>query len=207
VIRVMLIHPMGLLRGALAIVLSNEPDMSVAAEVARIDEAMPIATAMSAASETRPDVAVVAIDLLSNGSPVTAKAFGEAVPGCALLVLADRDRHLALHDGLDPDVHGFVGEENAPGDLARYIRLVATGQRVIDPALAVSAVFAPRSPLTDREREVLLAATSGAPSAEIADRLHLSTGTVHNYISTIIRKTGGRNRLDAIRIAEEAGWL
>jgi two-component system response regulator DesR len=104
-------------------------------------------------------------------------------------------------------VRGLVGKDALPSRLADCIRRIAKGERIIDPSLAVVALRAPRNPLTTREREVLDIMAAGLPSAEIAAQLDISAGTVGNYISTIIRKTGARNRLEAVRIAEEAGWL
>jgi two-component system response regulator DesR len=104
-------------------------------------------------------------------------------------------------------VRGVVGTEAAPCELVRGIRRLARGERVIDAGLAVAMVAAPRSPLSPRELNVLSVAASGVPSAEVAAELHLSTGTVRNYISAILRKTGARNRLEAVRLAEGAGWL
>ena len=98
-------------------------------------------------------------------------------------------------------------EEAAPCELVRGIRRLARGERVIDASLAVAMVAAPRSPLSPRELTVLSVAASGVPSTEVAAELHLSAGTVRNYISAILRKTGARNRLEAVRLAEGAGWF
>jgi two-component system response regulator DesR len=91
--------------------------------------------------------------------------------------------------------------------LVQAIRDVLDGRQVIDPVLAAAALRADPDPLTQRERDVLAAAADGSPVAEIAARLFLSEGTVRNYLSSAIRKLGARNRLDAIRIAEQRGWL
>jgi two-component system response regulator DesR len=122
-------------------------------------------------------------------------------------VLAGPGLTEAVHEALDKHVQGFVGTDTAPHQLTEYVRRVAAGERVIDPVLAVAALSAPHNPLTAREREVLRLAGTGSSSAEIAARLHLSAGTVRNYLSAIMHKTGARNRLEAFRIAEEAGWL
>ena len=102
---------------------------------------------------------------------------------------------------------GLISKDAPPSRLADGIRRVARGERVIDPALAVAALRAPRNPLTMRELEVLRVLAMGLPSAEIAAKLDLRIGTVCNYVSTIIRKTGARNRVEAVRIAGESGWL
>ena len=201
VVRVLLIERMSLLRGALACVLSAEDDLDVSAAVADIAEAVPVARA------ERPDVAVVDIDLLPVCGETGVQQLAEALPGCATLVLADLASPNDLRTALATRVHGLVSKDALPCRLADCIRRVARGERVIDPTLTVAAPRAPRNPLTAREREVLRVLASGLPSAEIAARLDLQLGTVCNYISTILRKTGARNRLEAVRIAEDFGWL
>ncbi|MEU8664554.1 response regulator transcription factor, partial [Actinoplanes philippinensis] len=108
---------------------------------------------------------------------------------------------------LDVHVRGVVGTQAAPHELVRAIRQVSRGERVIDARLAVAMVAARPSPLSAREADVLRIAGSGVPSAEVAATLHLTAGTVRNYMSVILRKTGARNRLEAVRVAENAGWL
>jgi two-component system response regulator DesR len=201
VIRILLVVQMSLLRGALAAVLAAEDDIEVAAEIARLDEMIPTARAV------RPDVVIIDIDLFGNGAFAAAYQLNDVVPGCATLVLADTDSPGAMRAALDTHVRGFVGKDCPPSRFVDYVRQVGRGERAIDPTLAVAALRAPRNPLTPRELEVLRVAASGVPSVEIADLLHLSVGTVRNYMSTIMRKTRARNRLEAVRIAEAAGWL
>jgi two-component system, NarL family, response regulator DesR len=200
VIRVLLVVRRRLFREALAAVLSAEEDLQVDAAVVRAREATAVAGA------TRPDVIVADIDMLA-GPAVGAVEPYETLPDYAVLVLADADSPAAVRAMLDTRVRGFVDKDAAPGSLAPKIRRIHKGERVIDPTLAVAALSAPRNPLTGRERDVLRAAASGAPAEEIARRLHLTTGTVRNYMSKTIRKTGARNRSEAVRIAEEHGWL
>ncbi len=98
--------------------------------------------------------------------------------------------------------------KDAPGDrLADAIRRTAQGLRVLDPELVTAAMEYGASPLTAREREVLAEAARGAPAEEIAARLHLSAGTVRNYLTAAVGKTGARNKVDAVRIAQDAGWI
>ena len=200
-IRILLVEPMNLLRGALAATLSVEDDLAVVAELGGLDEASDMARAVP------PDVAVVnAVLLTGDGLRLLAELSGEQ-PGCATLVLADPHAAGLLGRALDVHVRGVIGTQAAPSDLVRGIRRLARGERVIDAGLAVAMVAAPRSPLSARELDVLSVAASGVPSAEVAARLHLTAGTVRNYISVILRKTGTRNRLEAVRVAEDAGWL
>lgn len=200
VIRILLVEPMNLLRCAPGAVLSLEDDLDVA-EVARVDETIPMAQAV------RPDVAIIDIDVLTGGHPEVVYDLGGRLPECAIVVLVDSDSPGAVRDALQTHVRGFVGKDTTPQGLMRYIRQVAAGKRVIDPTIAVAALTALRNPLTLREREVLREAALGIPGVDLAARLHLSVGTVRNYMSAILRKTGARNRLEAVRIAEDAGWL
>jgi two-component system response regulator DesR len=108
---------------------------------------------------------------------------------------------------MSAQVGGFLLKDSPPDQLARAVRKVAAGQRVVDPELALSAWDCPPNPLSPRELEVLRLAAQGADAAEIAACLFLSQGTVRNYLTAIVSKLNARNRIDAIRIAEEAGWI
>jgi two-component system response regulator DesR len=100
-------------------------------------------------------------------------------------------------------VHGFLVHDCPAEILTEAIRQLASGNEVIDPGPALGAPC----PLTSREAEALKAAAQGSTTAEIAASLFLTAGTVRNYLSRAIAKTGARNRVGAIRIAEESGWL
>jgi two-component system response regulator DesR len=201
VIRILLVEPMNLFRGALAATLSLEEDLEVVADLATLDQALDMARAVP------PDVAVINIALLAGNGLATIARLTAEQPGCATLALAGPDESRLLNRVLDRRIDGVVGTQAAPRDLVRGIRRLVRGERVIDANLAVAMVAAPRSPLSPRELNVLSVAASGVPSTEVAAELHLSAGTVRNYISAILRKTGARNRLEAVRLAEGAGWL
>jgi two-component system response regulator DesR len=201
VIRILLVEPMNLLRGALAATLSQEEDFSVVAELACLGGALDMARAVP------PDVAVVNVELLTGDGLQVFTRFSAEQSGCATLLLAGPEASGQLNRALDVQVRGVIGTQAGPGELVRGIRRLARGERVIDAGLAVAMVAAPRSPLSDRELHVLSVAASGVPAAEVAAELHLTAGTVRNYISVILRKTGARNRLEAVRVAEHAGWL
>jgi two-component system, NarL family, response regulator DesR len=104
-------------------------------------------------------------------------------------------------------VSGFILKDSPSAKLAEAVRAVASGRRVIDPQLAVAAWDSHESPLSQREREVLRLASQGADPVEIASRLYLSLGTVRNYLTSVVTKLNARNRVDAIRIAQESGWI
>lgn len=199
--RILLIEPMTLLRGALAATLSLEDDFDVVAELGDLDQALDMARAVP------PDVVVVNIALLAEDGLRTIARLAAEHPGCVTLVLAGPDEAGRLGRALDQHVAGVVGTQAAPCELVRGIRQLVRGERVIDASLAVAALSAPRSPLSARELDVLSVVASGVPSEEAAATLHLSAGTVRNYISAILRKVGARNRLEAVRVAEAAGWF
>ena len=190
-IRVLLVEPMNLFRGALAATLSLEEDLEVVADLGALDQAWDLA---------RADVAVISIALLAGDTPAS-------IGDCLTLALARPDESGLLNRTRGLHVNGIVSTQAAPSELVRGIRRLVRGERVIDANLAVAMVAAPRSPLSPRELNVLSVAASGVPSREVAAVLHLSTGTVRNYISAILRKTGARNRLEAVRLAEGAGWF
>jgi two-component system response regulator DesR len=108
---------------------------------------------------------------------------------------------------MEAGASGFLVKDAPAERLANAIRRAATGERVVDPELAAAALADGESPFTPREREVLEAGASGSPVAEVAARLHLSEGTVRNYLSAAIGKTGARNRTEAWRVARDRGWV
>jgi len=136
-----------------------------------------------------------------------AAALHEQLPSCKTLVLTGLSQPGNLLRALKIHVRGFLLKDAPAPQLASAIRSVAAGRRVLDPDLVAAAVETGATPLTERETDVLRAAQLGGSTAEIAERLHLSPTTVRNYLSNAIGKLGARNRLDAIRIAADAGWL
>ncbi|GAA3146195.1 response regulator transcription factor [Planomonospora alba] len=200
-IRVLLAEDMHMIRSALVALLRLESDIEVVAEVVRGDEIVP------AALRSRPDVAVLDIDLPGVDGITASVELRERLPGCRVLVLTALGRPGQVRRALGCGIEAFLVKD-APGDrLADAVRRTAQGLRVLDPELVAAAMEYGSSPLTPREREVLAEAARGAPAEEIAARLHLSSGTVRNYLTGAIAKTGARNKVDAIRIAQDAGWI
>jgi two-component system, NarL family, response regulator DesR len=200
-IRVLIAEDMHMIRGALVALLSLEEDMEVVAELERGDEV--VATAL----RTRPDVAVLDIGLPGLDGLTAAELLHNVVPDCRTLVLTGLNRPGNLLRALKVHVRGFIAKDAPAETLASGIRRVASGERVIDPQLVAAALETGATPLTARETDVLREAESGIPTEQIATRLSLSPATVRNYLSNAISKVGGRNRIDAIRIARDAGWL
>jgi two-component system response regulator DesR len=200
-IRVLIAEDMHLIRGALVALLSLEEDMEVVAELERGD------LILETALRTRPDVAVVDIDLPGMDGLTAADQLYRHLPECKTLVLTGLSQPGNVLRALKAHVRGFIVKDAPAETLANGVRRVAEGARVIDPELVAAALESGTSPLTAREADVLRAAESGMPTDQIAARLSLSPATVRNYLSSAISKVHANNRIDAIRIARNAGWL
>ncbi|MEU8171416.1 response regulator transcription factor [Microbispora hainanensis] len=200
-IRVLLAEDQGMMRGALALLLNLEQDIEVVAQVGHGDEVV------DTALRTRPDVALLDIEMPGRGGLENAAELHERLPGCAVLILTTFGRPGYLRRAMEAGARGFLVKDGPVEDLADAVRRVLRGERVIDPALAAAALSTGPSPLTDRERDVLAAAADGSTISDIAARLHLSESTVRNYLSSAIGKTGTRNRIEAARLARHNGWL
>jgi two-component system, NarL family, response regulator DesR len=200
-IRLLLADDQELIRTALGVMLELEDDFEVVASVGHGDEAV------AAAKQHQPDVALLDIEMPGIDGLAVAGVLAQEVPRCRSLILTTFGRPGYLRRAMESGARGFVVKDSPPERLAEAIRRVAAGERVVDPALAATTLAAGASPLTARERDVLVAARPGASVAEIAGKLFLSEGTVRNYLSSAIAKTGTRNRAEAVRTADERGWL
>jgi two-component system response regulator DesR len=200
-IRVLIAEDQALVRGALASLLALEDDIDVVAEVERGDRVLPAARA------SRVDVALLDIEMPGMDGIAAAAQLARELPGTRSLIVTTFGRPGYLRRAIESGAGGFLLKDAPAAELAAAIREVHAGRRVIDPGLAAAANADGVSPLTERERDVLVAARTQATAAEIARRLYLSEGTVRNYLSAAIRKLGARNRAEAIHIADEKGWL
>jgi two-component system response regulator DesR len=201
VIRILMADDQHLVRGALAALLNLEPDLEVIAEVARGDEVV------AAARELSPDVAMLDVEMPGLDGLAAAAALRSEVPSCKVLIVTTFGRAGYLRRAMEAGALGFVVKDAPAEQLADAVRRVARGERVVDPSLAAATLAGGASPLTARERDALVAARDGATIADIAKLLFLSEGTVRNYLSSAISKTGTRNRVEALRVAEDNGWL
>ncbi|MFF9480070.1 response regulator [Streptomyces sp. NPDC014733] len=200
-VRLLLAEDQGMMRGALALLLGLEADMEVVAQVAAGDRILAEALA------TRPDVALLDIELPGRSGLDVAAELRTRLPSCKVLILTTFGRPGYLRRAMEAGAAGFLVKDGPVEELAAAIRRVLAGERVIDPGLAAAALSAGPNPLTPRERDVLTAAVDGATVADIAGVLHLSQATVRNYLSAAIGKTGTRNRIEAVRAARRNGWL
>jgi two-component system, NarL family, response regulator DesR len=201
VIRVLIAEDQGMVRGALKALLAMEGDIEIVAETDRADQVVPLA------SKTKPDVALLDIEMPGGDGITAAGQLRKELPSCKTLILTTFGRPGFLRRAMENGASGFMLKDAPAHELALAIRRTMAGERVIDPGLAAAALSAGVSPLSEREREVLVAGQGGASIAEIAQSLFLSEGTVRNYLSSAIQKLEVSNRTEAARVAEEQGWL
>jgi two-component system response regulator DesR len=200
-IRLLLADDQALVRGALAALLNLESDLEVVAEVGRGDEVV------DEARRVRPDVALIDVEMPGLDGIAATTALRAALPACRVLVVTTFGRPGYLRRAMGAGASGFVVKDTPARQLADAVRRVAAGLRYVDPALAAETLASGPSPLTPRETDVLRAASDGGTVADIAATLQLSEGTVRNHLSAAIGKTGARTRAEAVRLAEEHGWL
>jgi two-component system response regulator DesR len=201
VIRLVLADDQALVRGALAALLDLEADLEVVAEVGRGDEVA------EAAMRAHADVVLMDVEMPGMDGIAATAAVRSALPSCRVLIVTTFGRPGYLRRAVEAGASGFVVKDTPARQLAAAVRRVHAGLRVLDPALAEESLVSGGSPLTARETEVLRAAREHGTVADVAAALHLSEGTVRNHLSAAIGKTGARNRTEAVRTAEQQGWL
>jgi two-component system, NarL family, response regulator DesR len=195
-IRVLLAEDQAMVRGALAALLALEGDIEIVAEVAQGDAVVPAARA------THPNVALLDIEMPGGDGLAAATALRTAMPACRVVILTTFGRSGYLRRAMESGAVGFLLKDAPAADLARALRRVVAGERVVDPELALAALADGDNPLSGRERDVLSASLGGASVADIAAQLALAEGTVRNHLSTAIQKLGVHNRMEAARRAE-----
>ena len=189
------------MRDALATLLGLQPDVEVVATVARGDEVV------GAAIAAQPDVAVLDIEMPGLDGLEAAAALRERLPACRVLILTTFGRPGYLRRAMQSGVVGFLVKEAPAAQLAVAIRRAVAGERVVDPALAAAALSEGDSPLTEREREVLVLIAHGLSNTEIAGRLFLSEATVKTHVGRILSKLDLRDRVQAVVLAYETGLV
>jgi two-component system response regulator DesR len=199
-IRVLIADDEDMIRTALAALLRLEPDLDVVAECASGEEAL------VAAVRARPDVCLLDLEMPGIDGIDTAARLARTVP-TRCLVVTRHARPGVLRRALQAGVDGFLPKSRPAQDVAEVIRLVAAGHRYVDPEVAADALADERSPLTDRELDVLRAGRRGETIAQIAAAVSLSPGTVRNHESSVLGKLGVATRQQAVLVAEERGWI
>jgi two-component system response regulator DesR len=199
-IRLVLAEDQAMVRGALAALLRLESDLAVVAEAGDGE------AAWKAVRDQQPDLLVTDIEMPGLTGLDLALKVQESGLATRVVILTTFARAGYLRRALDAGVRGYLLKDAPSAQLAQALRQVHAGGRAIDPQLAVAA-WGEDDPLSERERQVLRLAGEGVKSAEIAERLHLSQGTVRNYLSEAIGKLGAANRIEAYRTARSKGWL
>jgi len=200
-IRILLAEDQAMVRGALTALLNLEDDLEVVAEVSRGDQVLPTAI------KTKPDVALLDIEMPGSDGLSAAQALHKSLTACRIVILTTFGRSGYLRRAMESGAVGFLLKDAPADQLAIAIRRVMAGERVVDPELALAALSDGDNPLTGRERDVLRASLDGASIADIAAQLYLSEGTVRNHSSTAIQKLNAHNRMEAAHLAKERGWL
>lgn len=200
-IRVIVAEDQGMVLGALAALLETEPDISVCGKAVNGREAL------TAIAKQKPDVLVTDIEMPEMTGLTLAAEVRDRHPQTRVVILTTFARPGYLRRALDAGAKGYLLKDRPAAELAEAVRRVHRGLRVVDPDLAAEAWDSGPDPLTERERQILWRAGEGKSSLEIAEELHLSEGTVRNYLSEAISKLGAANRVDAARIARAKGWL
>lgn len=199
-IRVLIADDEDMIRTALATLLALEDDLEVVAECADGE------TAVTRALELRPDVCLLDLEMPGIDGVEAAARIRQRIPA-RCVVVTRHARPGVLRRALSAGVDGFVPKSRPAGDVAAVIREVTAGRRYVDPEIAADALSDERSPLTDRELDVLRAGARGETIADIAASLHLSAGTVRNHVSSILGKLGLATRQQAAITARERGWI
>jgi two-component system response regulator DesR len=200
-LRILLAEDVAMVRGALVALIELEPDLKVVAAIESGLDIVPTALAY------QPDISVIDIDLPGLDGLSAAAQLHESLPSCRTLILTNLGRAGTVRRALAAHVSGYLLKDSPSEKLASAIRNVAAGSRVIDPQIAAAVWDGGQDPLSAREREVLRLTAAGADAAEIAATLHLSVGTVRNYLTTIVSKLNARTRVDAVKTAYDEGWL
>lgn len=200
-IRLVIIDDQAMLRGALAALLELEEDLTVVGVAGDGDEAVQLV------AQTAPDVCLMDIQMPGMDGIAATEAVCAASPETRVLIVTTFARPGYLRAALDAGASGFVVKDAPAEQLADAVRRVHAGLRVVDPALAEASLFDGANPLSEREQQVLRLAADGRSAAAIAAEVFLSAGTVRNNLSAAIGKVGAANRAQAVRIAQDKGWI
>ena len=201
IIRVVLAEDQAMLRGALAALLSIEPDMEVLATCSDGEEALRVVT------EVRPDILVTDIEMPKMSGIELAEKAHERFPRMGIVILTTFARPGYLRRALDAGANAYLMKDRPSEELTDIIRRVRGGARIVDPALAAEMWGSERDALSERERQILQLASIGQTTLEIAQAFRLSEGTVRNYLSGAMSKLGVSNRTAAAHLARHKGWL
>lgn len=199
-IRIIIAEDQRMLRGALGALLDLEDDIEVVGQAENGEEALKLIETL------QPDISIMDIEMPIQSGLDIAETLRKQQSSCRVMILTTFARPGYFERAMKANVQGYLLKDSPSEDLAAAIRNVMNGKREISPEL-MFGLWQEQNPLTDREKEVLLLAKEGKTTNEIAKTLYLSSGTVRNYISDVLTKLDAKNRIEAIGIAEEKGWI
>ncbi|WP_172197346.1 response regulator transcription factor [Saccharibacillus qingshengii] len=199
-IRIIITEDQRLLRGAMASLLSLEDDIEVVGEAGDGEEALRLIEALN------PDVCLMDIEMPKVSGLDAAERLKAAGSSCKVVILTTFARPGYFERGVKADIRGYLLKDEPIEKLAEAIRRVMQGHREVSPELVFGSMRE-ENPLTPREQEILRLAAGGSSAGEIAEQLHLSYGTVRNYISETLGKLAVKSRIEAVKLAEEKGWI
>jgi len=200
-IRILIAEDQTLVLGALSALLRLEPDFDV------VGGAADGRAALALCERLVPDIVLTDIEMPHMTGLELAQGLVQRKLACRVVVVTTFARSGYLRRAMEAGVRGYLLKDAPVDALAAAIRVVHGGGRAIAPELALESWNSGSDPLTERERQVLRLAGEGRSSGEIARQVHLSEGTVRNYLSEAISKLGTGNRVEAYRLARDAGWL
>jgi len=207
-ITVLVVVGMGLLRQALVVLLAGQEDIEVVADLADVDDK---AAVLREARLRSPDVVVIDLDQAAARELSTVEQLRAQLPHVSIVALVRNHPERLLRTLLGAETTrlalSVIDKDSSATQLVDAVRAAARGELVFDTSVALAVLGAEPNPLTERVREVLQLVAGGASNREISTYLRLAPGTVRNYLSGVIAKTRARNRVDAVRIAQESGWL
>ncbi len=199
-ISILIAEDQNMVLGALSVLLNLEDDMEV------IQQASNGLDALEKARQTQPDIVLTDIEMPEMTGLELAEKLREEQPQTRVIILTTFARSGYLRRAMDAGVKGYLLKDAPSEQLADAVRKVMQGRKIIDPELVTEA-WGEQDPLNDRERQILRLAGEGKKTEEIAEKLHLSSGTVRNYLSSAASKLNARNRIEAARMARQQGWL
>lgn len=191
-------------RAALIALLNGDRQIQTITESPHVNDAVP------AAVRQQPDVLLLAMDGEADIGPAAVSTVTELrrkLPTCRVTLIVGAEQRALLLDALRVQPEGLLDRDAHAAHLIDIVRAVARGERRIHPNLSATAFSLASNPLTEREHDILARVADGGSSGDIARALALAHGTVRNYLSRIVTKTGARTRIDAVRIARDQGWL
>ena len=197
---ILIAEDQGMLLGALSALLDLEPDMQVVGKASNGKEALAMAEALT------PDIVITDIEMPEMTGLELAQCIQQRQSTSKVIILTTFARSGYLRRAMDYGVKGYLLKDAPSDDLANAIRRVMQGRKIIAPELIVDA-WEEADPLSDKERRALKLAADGKQTEQIASEMHLSPGTVRNYLSSASSKLNASNRIEAARIARQKGWL